>query len=93
MDRGIIHPLLLSTSGDLRVTGDLIKVHLDQQSAPRYTLALQSLCQHLNALRPRLPEMNYELHFHVKIRPIGEQVSHPDSRMSDSLAALSIGYG
>jgi len=69
--RGIIRALL-STSGDIRVTGDLIEVHLDQQSAPRYTHALQSLCQHLNSLRPRLPETPYELRFYTKPRPIGE---------------------
>jgi hypothetical protein len=70
--RGIIRALL-STSGDIRVTGDLIEVHLDQLSAPRYTHAMQSLCQHLNALGPRLPETPYELRFHIKPRPIGEQ--------------------
>ena len=69
--RGMIRALL-SASGDIRVTGDLIEVHLDQRSAPRYTLAMQSLCQHLNALRPRLPETPYELRFHIKPRPIGE---------------------
>ena len=69
--RGIIRALL-STRGDIRVTGDLIEVHLDQQSAPRYTHAMQSLCQHLNALRPRLPETPYEIRFQTKPRPIGE---------------------
>ena len=69
--RGIIRALL-STSGDIRVTGDLIEVHLDQLSAPRYTHAMQSLCQHLNALGPRLPETPYAFRFHIKPRPIGE---------------------
>ena len=69
--RGMIRALLW-TRGDIRVTGDLIEVHLDQRSAPRYTHAMQSLCQHLNALRPRLPETPYELRFHIKPRPIGE---------------------
>jgi hypothetical protein len=69
--RGIIRALL-STSGDIRVTGDLIEVHLDQLSAPRYTHAMQSLCRHLNALAPRLPETPYQLRFHTKPRPIGE---------------------
>jgi transcriptional regulator with XRE-family HTH domain len=69
--RGIIQSLL-STSGDIRVKGDLIEVHLDQLSAPRYTLAMQSLCQQLNAQAPRLPESNYQLRFHIKPRPTGE---------------------
>ena len=69
--RGIIRTLL-SVSGDLVLKGDLIEVHLDQLSAPRYTEAMQSLCQQLNAQRPRLPETDYQLRFQVKPRPIGE---------------------
>jgi hypothetical protein len=69
--RGIIRSLL-SVSGDIRVKGDLIEVHLDQLSAPRYTQTMQSLCQQLNARCPRLPETNYQLRFHVKPRPTGE---------------------
>ena len=41
-------------------------------TTPRYTQAMQSLCQQLNAQCPRLPETNYQLRFHVKPRPIGE---------------------
>jgi len=69
--RGIIQTLL-TASGDIRVQGDLIEVQLDQLSAPRYTQAMQSLCQQLNARSPRLPETEYQLRFHVKPRPIGE---------------------
>jgi hypothetical protein len=69
--RGIIQSLL-SGSGDIRVQRDLIEVHLDQLSAPRYTLAMQSLCQQLNARSPRLPETDYRLRFYVKPRPTGE---------------------
>ena len=63
---------LLNTTGDLRVKSDVIEVHLDQLSAPRYTIAMQSLCQQLNALSPRLPETDYRLRFFVKPRPTGE---------------------
>ncbi len=34
--------------------------------------AMQSLCQQLTALTPRLPETDYRLRFFVKPRPIGE---------------------
>ena len=37
-----------------------------------YTLALQSLCQQLNAMFPRLPETYYRLRFFVKSNPFGE---------------------
>jgi len=69
--RSIIRALL-NTPGDLRVSGDVIEVHLEQLSAPRYTLALHALCQQLNARRPHLPETDYELRFQIKPRPIGE---------------------
>jgi hypothetical protein len=69
--RGIIRTLL-SASGDIRVTGELIEVHLDQLSAPRYTIAMQSLCHQINALSPSLPETSYQLRFHINPRPIGE---------------------
>ena len=69
--RGIIKSLL-SATGDLRVQGDVVEVHLEQLSAPRYTQAMQSLCQQLTALSPRLPETDYRLRFFVKPRPIGE---------------------
>jgi hypothetical protein len=63
---------ILSASGDLRVASDVIEVHLNQLSAPRYTEAMQALCLQLNALSPTLPETNHALRFFVKPRPIGE---------------------
>ena len=63
---------LLNTTGDIRVKSEVIEVHLDQLSAPRYTIAMQSLCQQLNALSPHLPETDYRLRFFVKPRPTGE---------------------
>jgi hypothetical protein len=69
--RGMIRSAL-NASGDIRVDSEVIEVHLDQLSAPRYTIALQSLCQQLNALSPRLPETSYRLRFFVKPRPTGE---------------------
>jgi hypothetical protein len=70
--RGLIQELL-STSGDLRVASDVIEVHLEQLSAPRYTAALQSLCEKLNTLSPRLTETSHDLRFVVKPRPTGSE--------------------
>lgn len=69
--RGVIRSLL-NTTGDIRVKSGVIEVHLEQLSAPRYTTAMQSLCQQLNALTSRLPETDYRLRFFVKPRPTGE---------------------
>ena len=69
--RGMIRSLL-NTRGDIRVNSEVIEVHLEQLSAPRYTTAMQSLCQQLNALSPQLPETSYRLRFFVKPRPTGE---------------------
>jgi hypothetical protein len=69
--RGVIRALL-NCRGDIRVQSDEIEVHLEQLSAPRYTLAMQSLCQQLNAMSPRFPETSYRLRFFVKPCPIGE---------------------
>lgn len=63
---------ILSAPGDLRVEGDLLEVHLEQLSTPRYTQSLQSLCAQINAMQPRLPETSMALRFHVKPRPVGE---------------------
>jgi len=63
---------ILEGSGDIRVEGETIEVHLDQLSAPRYTQAMHSLCEQMNALSPRLPETNHRLSFFVKPRPVGE---------------------
>ena len=63
---------MLQVSGSLRVTGTTLEVHLCQLSAPRYTQALQRICERLNALAHNLPETPYRLHFTVKPRPVGE---------------------
>jgi hypothetical protein len=62
----------LRASGDLRVKGDVVEVHLEQLSSPRYTAALQTLCTEINALAPKLPETSIALRFYVKPRPVGE---------------------
>jgi hypothetical protein len=63
---------ILQTSGDLRVEGEWLEVHLDQLSTPRATRAMMAICERLNALSPRLPETNLRLRFFVKPRPVGE---------------------
>jgi hypothetical protein len=63
---------MLQVSGALRISGTTLEVHLCQLSAPRYTLALQHICQRLNALSPKLPETPYQLFFTVQPRPVGE---------------------
>ena len=63
---------MLQNSGTTRITGTTLEVHLSQLSAPRYTQALQHICERLNALAPRLPETPYQLRFTVKPRPVGE---------------------
>ena len=62
---------ILGASGDIRVNPDVIEVHLDQLSAPRYTAAMQSLCEQLNALSLSLTETTHRLRFFVKPRPVG----------------------
>ena len=63
---------MLRVSGTLRIRGTILEVHLSQLSAPRYTRALQRICECLNVLSPQLPETPYQLHFTVKPRPVGE---------------------
>jgi len=63
---------MLQVSGRLRNTGTTLEVHLNQLSAPRYTQALQHICQRLNALSPQLPETPHQLCFTVRPRPVGE---------------------
>jgi len=63
---------MLQVSGTLRITGTTLEVHLSQLSAPRYTQALQHICERLNALAPQLPETPYQLCFTVQPRPVGE---------------------
>jgi prepilin-type N-terminal cleavage/methylation domain-containing protein len=62
---------MLQATGDLCVRGDVLEVYFERLSAPRYTVALQSLCEQVNALRPKLPETSLQLRFFVKPRPIG----------------------
>lgn len=63
---------MLQACGDLRLVGDTLEVHLEQMSAPRYTRAMQSLCEQLNAVSCTLPETAIRLRFFVKPRPVGE---------------------
>lgn len=63
---------MLQACGDLRVVGNTLEVHLEQMSAPRYTRAMQSVCEQLNAVSCILPETSIRLRFFVKPRPVGE---------------------
>jgi prepilin-type processing-associated H-X9-DG protein len=60
---------LLKTPGDLSLSNGQLHVHFNQLSAPRYTTALMSLCDQLNARNPTIPETSLTLSFHVKPRP------------------------
>jgi transposase len=60
---------IFQTSGDLVVKEGELHVHLDQLCAPRYTVAMMSLCEQLNARRLTLPETDLRLRFYVKPRP------------------------
>jgi hypothetical protein len=60
---------ILQTSGDLTLSHGRLHIHLDQLSAPRYTEAMMSLCEQINAMDVILPETNFRLRFHVKPRP------------------------
>jgi hypothetical protein len=64
---------ILHTPGDLRLSHGQLHIHLDQLSAPRYTEAMMSLCDQINALDVALPETNFRLRFHVKPRPESSQ--------------------
>lgn len=55
--------------GSLAVQGDLVTVRLAPMSAPRFTAALQALCDELNALAPRFPETSYRLRYEVAAKP------------------------
>jgi hypothetical protein len=63
---------ILQTSGDLRVSDEMLEVHLDQLSTPRATRAMMALCDQLNALQPWLPESALRFRFFVNPRPVGE---------------------
>ena len=60
---------IFQTPGDLTLSRDRLHIHLDQLSAPRYTEAMMSLCEQINAMDVTLPETNFRLRFHVKPRP------------------------
>ncbi|MBU0638539.1 MAG: helix-turn-helix domain-containing protein [Planctomycetes bacterium] len=59
---------LFQTPGDLSLSNGQLHVHFNQLSAPRYTTALMSLCEQLNARDPTIPETAFTLRFHVKPR-------------------------
>jgi hypothetical protein len=60
---------IFRTPGDLTLSPGQLHIYLDQLSAPRYTEAMMSLCDQVNALGMTLPETNFRLRFHVKPRP------------------------
>jgi len=60
---------LLQTPGDLSLSNGQLHVHFNQLSAPRYTKALMSLCDQLNAHDLTVPETSFTFRFHVKPRP------------------------
>jgi hypothetical protein len=59
---------IFQTAGDLTLSPGELHVHLEQLSAPRYTEAMMSLCERVNALEMTLPETNLRLCFQVKPR-------------------------
>jgi len=60
---------IFQTTGDLTLSPGQLHIHLNQLSAPRYTEAMMSLCDQVNALDMALPETAFRLRFHVKPRP------------------------
>jgi len=68
--RGLLRSIFASR-GDLRVAGEVLEVHLEQLSSPRYTEAMLWLCEQLNAMDCALVETDLRLRFHVKPRPVG----------------------
>jgi len=64
---------IFQTSGDLTLSPGQLHIHLDQLSAPRYTKAMMSLCDRVNALDMTLPETDFHLRFHVNPRPKSRQ--------------------
>jgi hypothetical protein len=64
---------IFQTSGDLTLSPGQLHIHLDQLSAPRYTQAMMSLCDQVNALDMTLPETDFHLRFHVNPRPQSRQ--------------------
>jgi len=64
---------IFQTPGDLTLSPGELHIHLEQLSAPRYTEAMMSLCERVNALDMTLPETNLRLCFQVKPRPESRQ--------------------
>jgi len=64
---------IFQASGNLTVSPGQVHIHLDQLSAPRYTQAMMSLCDQVNALDMTLPETDFHLRFHVNPRPKSRQ--------------------
>ena len=60
---------IFQTPGDLTLSHGQLHIHLNQLSAPRYTEAMMSLCDQINAMDVTLPETSFRLRFHVKPRP------------------------
>jgi hypothetical protein len=60
---------IFQTPGDLTLSPGELHIHLEQLSAPRYTEAMMSLCDRVNALDLTLPENSLRLRFHVQPRP------------------------
>ena len=58
--RGLLRSIF-AARGDLQVVGNVLEVHLEQLSSPRYTEAMLSLCEALNALEPALLETDLRL--------------------------------
>lgn len=60
---------IFQTPGDLTLSRGQLHIHLNQLSAPRYTEAMMSLCDQINAMDATLPETSFRLRFHVNPRP------------------------
>jgi transposase len=60
---------IFQTPGDLTLSPGRLHIHLGQLSAPRYTEAMMSLCDRINAMDMTVPETGFRLRFHVKTRP------------------------
>jgi prepilin-type processing-associated H-X9-DG protein len=70
--RGVIREIF-QTPGDLSLSNGRLHVYFNQLSAPRYTQALMSLCEQLNARDLPVPETSFTLRLHVKPRPENRQ--------------------
>jgi hypothetical protein len=74
--RAVVREIFRS-SGDLTLSDGQLHIHLDQLSAPRYTEAMMSLCDQVNALDMTIPETNFRLRFHAKPRPESKRPVDP----------------